>query len=430
MGCGRILRKGASVTQDELQHLDAELAAGRISAEEYRTRRDAALRQGGQPSTPSGGVQQQGPNSGGFPQQDPQGQPNPQQQSSPFPPAFTWGTPPAQSGQQQASSDEATQVVQNPLLSGQQPPAQQPPAQQPQQQGGSDSDSTQVVNVNQVQQPQQWPNPQPAWGPQQGWGAAESSGTPWGDSDLPPTPEHGDTSWMRQGPEVFETAGTSSKGKLIAGLSLGAVLVVGVVVAGVFYFTSSGGQEPPQAGGVSQAPQPPKPAPTTSKLPEPPAAKPAPTSTDQVLVAAPGGPPHPYNGPLDRPGLEGPKNGVLQQSVRTIALSKGMVDGWFNRTDGPPSTVLLTVRMPDQASASEVAQTYLTEQKGLAVSDELSYQGVDVMETGSGTFRTAYVAHNWAVIVEVNGPDKAAAQSLFKSVLDQQLAQTPPTVLD
>src|SRR5690606_20482717 len=93
LGGGHAIRKGLiSVTwQDELQHLDAELAAGRISAEEYRQRRDALLSQGGgpngpnsggfaQPNTPSGGFAQPGTPSGGF-----------AQQQDPFPPAFSWG---------------------------------------------------------------------------------------------------------------------------------------------------------------------------------------------------------------------------------------------------------------------------------------------------------------------------------------------------
>lgn len=399
------------MTQDELQHLDAELAAGRISAEEYRTRRDAALgrSQAEQTGTPSGGMQQQGPPSGGFPQQD--------QQSSPFPPAFSWGTPPEQSGsqqpQQEASSEAATQIVQNPLLNSSQQPGQHPPAQ------GGDAESTQVVNVNQVQQPQQ------GWNAQQGWGTGDttsSSGTPWGDSELPP--EHGNASWMRQGPEVFDTAGKSSKGKTIASVSFGAVLLVGVIVAAVLYFTSAG--EEPQAGGNNQ---PPKTDPTpTQQLPAPPAEKPAPAATDQVLAAAPPGPPHPFNGPLTRADMEGAqKSGVMQEAARRVALSGGMLDGWLNRTEAGSVTMLLTVRMPDEAAASAVADAYLDDQKGLAVSKDLSYQGVKVVETGSGVYRTAYVAHGWAIIVEVSG---ASDSSQFKSVLDQQLAQTPPTVLD
>jgi hypothetical protein len=308
-GRSRKSGKGASVTwQDELQNLDAELAAGRISAEEYRQRRDAVLGRaqsgqtgpssGGFPQqsgTPSGGLPQQQPGtpSGGFPQQPQQAQ----QQSSPFPPAFSWGdvaqgtsqqqqqAQQQQPGQQQAqpvqqgAAPEATQVVPNPLAGA----APQQPQQQPVQPPKSfDSESTQVVNLN--AQPPQWgaPQPQPQWGQQQGWGAAESTGTPWGD-DLPGTPEHGEASWMRQGPEVFETAGKSGKGKLIAGVSIGAVLLVGVIVAGIFYFSSGGGSTPTETT-VAQPPPV-----QTKELPAPPPANPnPPASSQEVLVPVPG----------------------------------------------------------------------------------------------------------------------------------------------
>ncbi|GAA2821286.1 hypothetical protein [Saccharopolyspora taberi] len=437
--------------QDELQHLDAELAAGRISAEEYRNRRDAALGRakaeaesgpssggfpaqqpesgpssGGfpaqQPETgpPSGGFPQQqesGPSSGGFPAQDSGGFPQqeaPQQQGSPFPPAFNWGTA-AQQQPQQPGSNDATQVVQNPLL-------QQQPAQQ------SDNESTQVVNLNQTPPQQPWPGQQQQqaqWPQQQGWNNPEPPSTPWGDGDVPAT-EHGDTSWMRQGPEVFDSAGKSGKGKMIAGVSIGAVLLVGVIVAGVFYFTSQGGEQPSPQNPPTAQPQ----TPPTSSLPEPPAAKAPPASSQEVLVALPGAP-NPWNGPLDPASLGGGKSGLLQpQAVRDFALQNGFVDGWFTGSaEGTtPKTTLLALRMPDQNSASGVVEKYLGAQQGLSSVDDLSFQGVDVVNTG-GTFRTAYVVHNWVVIVDVSaGNDKPAARELFKSTLDQQLQQSPPTV--
>ncbi|MFB9568528.1 hypothetical protein [Saccharopolyspora hordei] len=412
--------------QDELQNLDAELAAGRISAEEYRQRRDAVLgrAQGGQdgsagaqqqPGTPAGGTPQQQPGtpSGGLPQQQP-GTPagGTPQQSNPFPPAFSWGDAAAQGAQQQqqqpAPSGEATQVVPNPIA-------------QPPQQGATpgDSESTQVVNF--AQQP--WPAPpqQPQWGPQQGWGAVESTGTPWGD-DLPGGQDHGEAAWMRQGPEVFETAGKGGKGKLIAGLSIGGVLVVGLVVALVFYFTSGDSPAPaPEPEPTAQG------QPTTKQLPEPPAAKPAPPANPQdVLVNVPG-PQHPWNGPLDLPSLQGHKAGVLQpKSVLDTALQNGLTDGWFTKTDGPPQVTLLALHMPSDDAAKTVVDEYLDAQQGLAVDEDLSYKGVEVVSTGS-TFRTAYAAHGWVVIVDSSGDQ---AEQTFTSVLEQQLAQTPPTVRD
>ncbi|NHD18871.1 MULTISPECIES: hypothetical protein [unclassified Actinopolyspora] len=422
--------------EDELQQLDAELAAGRISAEEYRQRRDTVLgrahaEQAEQSGSPSGGFPAQQP---AWPQQpggaDPQsGGFGQQQQQNPFPPAFSW----QQYGDQGHSGPQGVQ--------------------QPPQQGSGDS--TRVVNVNQPpaapQQPgfpQQgqppgvppggWPNSgqfpqqpggeQAAWGQQ--WPAADAPGTPWGNSDLPP--EHGDSSWMRQGPEVFETAGKSGRGK-VAGLTVGGVLLVGVIVAGVFFFLSGGGDESqPQAAGPETSTSEQPPTSTEPPLPEPPAAKPAPQNADNVLIAAPGGPEHPFNGALKPAALEGAKSGVLPPPVRKFALDNGTSDGWFRGTDpkqNPIGTSMIAVRMPDEATAEELTAKYRDQQQTLTVLDDLSYQGVPVYSSGE-ILRAAYTTHDWMVVVEVRAIDKPAGQarSLFEDLLSKQLAKTPPTV--
>ena len=395
LGCDRESGKGASVTwQDELQHLDAELAAGRISAEEYRVRRDAVVGRSQAPGTPSGGVPQQGQAgtpSGGVPKQNP------------FPPAFSWSNAAAQANQQsqQAGSEEATQVVHNPLAGAQPQPIPHSP---------------------------QWANQAPWAAAQQGWSTPEA-GTPWDDAD-PAKPVHGDTSWMRQGPEVFDTADSkSSKGKLIAGVSISVVLIA-LVAMSVFFYLNSPGTSPPQAGQNTQQQEPPKPK--APQLPAPPQAKATPANPPEVLVPPPPGTPHPFNGPIDRPSIEGPRGGLLPQTVRDFALQNGLVDGWFHGTDATtPKTTLLALRMPDENTATGVAKKYLDGQAGLADVNQLSYQGVRVVSTGTGTFRTAYVSYNWVVIVDISAPQgqQQAAQDLFKSTLDAQLAQTPPTVL-
>ncbi|MEY8043224.1 hypothetical protein [Saccharopolyspora cebuensis] len=381
--------------QDELQNLDAELAAGRISAEEYRQRRDAVLGRA-QNGPSSGGFPQQGPNSGGFPQQGPNSGGVPQQ--NPFPPAFSWGE-----AAQAAQQDNSTQVVPNP-----------------------NSESTQVVNVGQ----QGW-GQQAAWGPQQSsWGnESGSTNTPWGGSDMPPPPPPQDRgtepAWMRQGPEVFESAGKSKKG-LWVGVSIGAVLVVVLVVAGVFYFTSGGEEPDPQAQQTQQAPPPPP----TPELPAPPAAKPAPPGSAEALIPAPG-PPHTWSGPLDVPALQGAKGGLLIPEVLEPALQAGLVDGWFNGSDPnapAPRVTLLAFQMPDEQAALDVVENYMDRQTGLSEVDDLSYQGVPVVTTGD-TFRTAYVGHQWAVIVDVSADQDAQAKQVFDDLLTQQLNHLPPTYL-
>ena len=365
--------------QDELQHLDAELAAGRISAEEYRQRRDALLSQGGgpngpnsggfaQPNTPSGGFAQPGTPSGGF-----------AQQQDPFPPAFSWGEAAAQA-QQQAG----------------------PPQ-------GTGAEPTQMVNQPPwPQQPQQWN--QAAW--------------PTPGTEQEPNIQHGDTSWLRQGPEVFDNAGKSGKGKLIAGISIGAVLVVVAVVAGIFFFTSSDGSDT-QAQESSQQAQPTE----TSSLPEPPAPKAPPANSEQALAPI-SGTPHPWNGALDVPALQGARGGLLQpQQVRDFAIQSGLIDGHFLGTEGTPKITVLALQLPDESTASSVVREYLDAQQGLSEVEDLSYQGVKVVNAGS-TFRTAYTAHSWAVIIDVSGPEgqQQAVQQEFQTVLDNQLEHLPPTV--
>ncbi|WP_017972703.1 hypothetical protein [Actinopolyspora halophila] len=420
--------------EDELQQLDAELAAGRISADEYRQRRDSVLgrahaEQAEQSGSPSGGFpaqqpawpQQHGaadPQSGGFGQQ---------QQQNPFPPAFSW----QQYGDQGHSGPQGVQ---------------QPPRQ-------SSGDSTRVVNVNHPptgapqqpgfpQQGQQpgvppggWPNsgqfPQQPGGEQaawaQQWPTADAPGTPWGNSDLPP--EHGDTSWMRQGPEVFETAGKSGKGK-IAGFAVGGVLLVGVIVAGVFSFLSGEDGSQQRAAGPETSTSTQTPTSTEPPLPEPPEAKPAPQNADNVLVPPPEGKKHPFNKePLKPAALEGAKSGVLFPPVLKFALDNGVSDGWFNGTQSPIGTSLIAVRMPDESTAEELTRKYRDQQETLTVLDDLSYQGVPVHSSGD-ILRAAYTTHDWMVVVEVRAGDKPAseARSLFEDLLSKQLAKTPPTV--
>lgn len=130
--------------QDELRRLDEELAAGRLSADDYRQRRDQLLAAansnpstGGQPVVQAPqqapwqqGPQQQAPQQQAPPQQAPQQQ-TPQQQGppqqpqqwpapssaqpgNPFPPPFRWETT--------APAPEATRFVQP--VTGQQPASQ------------------------------------------------------------------------------------------------------------------------------------------------------------------------------------------------------------------------------------------------------------------------------------------------------------------
>ncbi|ATY15868.1 hypothetical protein CU254_39915 [Amycolatopsis sp. AA4] len=237
--------------QEELRRLDEELASGRLSADDYRIRRDqvlsSAVGQQDQPAPPppsqsADSTQVIAPVSppGGFPQQQPQA---PQQ-------------PPADGGA------ERTQVVQS--WQTQQPPADAGP------------ERTQVVQPQQHQPqahysppggfPQGTASPPAGFPQQQPWNAAESDQTPpWGGGDLPPLgPSGGDSEWVRQGPEYFTDKPKKSNGKKI-GAIVGAVIVLAGIAFGAYWLwgrDSGGGgteQTTAQHSQSSAAPKPPDP---------------------------------------------------------------------------------------------------------------------------------------------------------------------------
>lgn len=199
-------RKGVpGVTwQDELQKLDNELASGRISADDYRRRRDEIL---------SGSA-------GGAPAQSPQ--------QAPFAPPFKWEAKPPS-----ASNSDATQVV----------PNQMPPQQQPQQ--NHNPDATQVVNTQNRSSDAERTQFVAPVAPQQGWGPGPQQQAvappPWigGDFDAINQPSPG---WSH-GPEVFdESGGGGGKGKII-GIVLAVVLLAGLGF-GAYWLWGRGGADP------------------------------------------------------------------------------------------------------------------------------------------------------------------------------------------
>ncbi|HKN98889.1 MAG TPA: hypothetical protein VJX10_17350 [Pseudonocardiaceae bacterium] len=257
--------------QDELHQLDTALAAGRISADEYRQKRDQLLalaageQAGGAPAPDAGqqgapGATPPGPQPSQQVQPAPQAQPSqhaqppaqggPQeQQRTPFPEAFRWtptGTPsrgtdmtqamrPVSGPQQNTGGDDRTQVV-----------------------PGRDVDRTQVV-----QRPGQ---PAGGWPPAPGqpWRVVPPQGQqdegyspPWG---VDPSQELGGVpSWIRQGPEVF--AENKGRGRKIAIIIAVVVVLLGGGVTAFLVASNSGRHA--QAGGAQITT-------TTSTKPKPP----------------------------------------------------------------------------------------------------------------------------------------------------------------
>jgi hypothetical protein len=176
--------------QDELRKLDDELASGRITADDYRVRRDQVLS-----SSNAGGQQTSAPR---------------------------WQAQPPSAGP--ASGSQATQYI-TPVGGGDQakpnPDATQVVTPRP-----SDSDRTQVVPGAGMAQPNYGP-PSPAHGFQQ-------PGPP-----PPPWVTASNDSWLHTGPEVFDES-APGKGKKVFAI-IGVVLVIALIGGAVWWFGLRGG---------------------------------------------------------------------------------------------------------------------------------------------------------------------------------------------
>ncbi|MGH4017966.1 MAG: hypothetical protein ACRDT0_01705 [Pseudonocardiaceae bacterium] len=403
--------------QDELRQLDEELAAGRLSAEDYRRRRDEALAQADAGDTP-----------GDRPADRP---------ADPFPPPFRWETAapddtqvmqPVAEGEPEAAPPDTTQVVHG---------SDQRDDQRDDQ---GDSDRTQVISGT-GSPPQQSPG-QPSFPdrpPQQtgeqgaNWspfGGPDSSSPPWAGSDLPPIADQ-QSAWMRQGPEMFETEGKGSQRKRVVGIAVVAVLLVGLVVAGVFYAVSLGSGD--QAGGGdparTQQPPPPPPAP---QLPEPPAPSPPPADTPQALIDPPGEP-RAGGGPLDLPKLESESllPGPIVDSLRAADMTDGVLK---TSMEGGTTIGMFAFALRDEQAAVTVTENIATVQRdgGLREDPKRALQGVTVLGTpsqsGSTVVRAVYVLYDRAVYVEAFGADRESVLNNFDQLLADQVNYAPPTV--
>ncbi|GAA2665634.1 hypothetical protein GCM10010428_17230 [Actinosynnema pretiosum subsp. pretiosum] len=198
--------------------MDTALAEGRITADDYRKRRDELL--AGAASNPQ-------------PSQPPQ---QPAQPSDPFGQPFHWG----QQQQQPPQNPDATQVVLG------------------QNQGGNPNpDATQVVKNNggnasertQVVRPVTPPHGQPQMGgwtggpgpqqPQQGGGNPPWTGGMYSQEQAP--------SWIAQGPEVFEDSSSGGSKRVL--MIVGGVVLLAAIGFGVWFFLNNSGD----GGGNNQA---------------------------------------------------------------------------------------------------------------------------------------------------------------------------------
>lgn len=453
--------------QDELRRLDEELAGGRVSADEYRQRRDQLL-----------AAANNNPNTGGQPAQQPPQQPQ-QQGGNPFPPPFRWETaaPSADAtqmvqptGEQQndpAQQAEATQVVRNvgapgadatQMVSGFNPqtgadstqvvPGQQYPGPQYNQPGGAEAtqmvsgfnpqagaDSTQVVRGTpsggfpQIQPQQGWPQQnfnQQGWpqqGQQQGWpqqvpgqqfGADPNAASPWGGPEAPGA----DPSWMRQGPEVFEDGGGSNTGKIIA-IVVGVVAVIGIAV-GAFFLWGSGSSSTPAAGSNQ---------PATSTQ--------SPASSGPIAAGIPGktqdGVTKSVKTFSDVTSMHTPLVAKEEQSAFETA---GASDTSLLFNDDNGNGILIMAVKADSPDSAKQAVSDLDQQQvkfGLADKTSpvkgVSVTGLDnVKDTPSAPVlrRAHYSSMNEIIRIEIRGKDMATVDDLLKDVLQKQTTALKP----
>jgi hypothetical protein len=388
--------------QDELRQLDVELASGRITADEYRTRRDRVTAAA---ANPSGAAQAEAP-----------------QQTANNP---------------SSQPVESTQLI-APVTGGQaRPPRTAPPPQH-----GGDADRTQAVNPawgaqdpGDAERTQAVPRsgfpqggrppaspaggfPLPQYEQPGGWQGEEQLPPQWSGAELPASAPwatsgfdsgfdsgRGDPWGAKQGPEVFEDSGPKT-GKIVA-IVAAVVLLAGLGVGAYFLW----GQD---SGGGGQAQQPP----VATKPP-------APTKKPNPMKIA------------DLPGQQQDTNikdfaGVLGIGYLTPEESSAYQDAQPGKAAVVVSQlenggrVIVMVVQVSSANAANKAVTELAQlQIGFGAA-KVSNPPTNVQATKTAdTIRAHYASGDQVVRIEVQGRNQSATTASFNSVIESQLNNLP-----
>ncbi|MDT7724222.1 MAG: hypothetical protein QOI21_798 [Actinomycetota bacterium] len=409
--------------QEQLRNLDEELASGRLSADEYRQRRDqvltSAVTQGDSPQpyaqqTPPGTPPQGQPQSP--PPQPPQ-QPVAESTQIIAPVSPSRGFPqqnPPHSGAPQHNS-EATQVVR-----GVDPGAERTQAVQGMQGGWpavpGDADRTQVVPGGTASPPGGIPmgghRQQPTWNTPE-----TDASPPWGGNEFPPLASQGPDSWITQGPEVFGTK-SSGKGKVI-GIVVAVLVLVGLGV-GAFLIWGPGSSN--NQAGPSDQPAPP----ATSQAPAPP---PDPLPTAKLAGQAEAHPEIKTMADIPQLNYLGPKELEAYDSATSGAGDTKVVV--YHLSDGSQVVLMLTEAFAPAAAQDAVDKLKAVQIENGAKTDTESPVGVQTTEIGvkggqPAQVRGHYVSGNVIVRVDVsNATGLEAAKSSYDAALAAQLSTLP-----
>lgn len=252
----------------------------------------------------------------------------------------------------------------------------------------------------------------------------DPSAPPW--TDPPPLAEQ-QSAWLRQATKGFETSVAQSRSKQIIGITVLAVVVLGLVGATVAYCLTAG---PGRTGSDQIAAA--APAATPRELRDPPAPLPAPVDTAHALIDPPGQV-RGGGGVFDLARLE--SENLLPRSILNSLQAGGMTDGVLKTTTAGVNTIgMFALTMPDQQTATTVAKAIATTQLegGLKPDDNRALQGVEVMGSAPGSdspvYRAVYVLYNRVIYFEVLGVDRDAVLATFDSLIKQQVNYAPPTV--
>jgi hypothetical protein len=328
--------------------------------------------------------------------------------ASPFPPAFRWEACPSEAptqvmsavGQDATLSDatEATPAVRSRPSYPQRPD-----------------------EVRDLFQPVETPPGGPFTRP------SDSSAPPWNEVDLPPIAEQ-QSAWLRRGTGGFATPTMESRLKQIIGITVLAVVVLGLLGATVGYFLTSGPSRTPDDQIAAS-----QPTVAPRDLPSPPTPRPAPEDTAHALIDPPGEV-RGGGGLFDLAQLK--NTNLLLPSIKSALQAGAMSEGVFKTTTTDGNTVgLFAFTMPDEKTATTVAEAIATTQLrgGLKADDNRAMKGVTVMGTAPGPasmvyYRAVYVLYNRAIFLEVFGPDRDNVLATFSSLVSQQVNYAPPTV--